>query len=142
MRYTRLVMRIRTFVGIVFILHLLVTNICFVNSTYAAPPRDSDQTFFSHEVPMSFNVVTCTWVKTDDGWKSTPDSPCANGHCLKKEQPEARCLFTMIHPDSPVQAPSFVSTTERTSDSPPSLRTAAYESPPPYPGLVTTVMRL
>ncbi len=142
MRYTRPVMRIRTFVGIVFTLHLLFTNICFVGSAYAAMPNDGERTLLSREVPMSFNVVTCTWVKTDDGWKPTPDSPCASGHCLKQEHPETRCLFTMSHPEIPLQTLTFVSTIERSSDSSASLRPAAYESPPPYPGLVTTVMRL
>ena len=90
---------------------------------------------------MSPNVVTCTWVKTDDGWKPTAGSPCASGHCLKKDKPDTRCVAAHLLeiPAAPLPIASFAA--PETAESP-AVPAFVAESPPPYPGLGSTVMRL
>jgi len=136
-------MSIRAFVGLAFVLNLLLSNVCLIGSAYAATPGIGESAILlSREVPMSFNVVTCTWVKTDNGWQPTPDSPCASGHCLKKEKPDARCIFQaaalqiVIH--FPVGFPvDNILALATAHDAP---LTEPTDSPPPYPGLASTVM--
>lgn len=143
-RRTSILVRVKrhAFVGLAFVLNILLSNVCLIGTAYGAQPADSPaQHMLSREVPMSFNVVTCTWVKTDDGWQPTPDSPCASGKCLKKSEPDTRCLFAMLHVEMPAQLPPVLADA--------SVTVSTYESakrpigsPPPYPGMASTVMRM
>lgn len=134
-------MSIRAFVGIAFVLNLLLSNVCLMGTAYAAVPVGGSDQILSREVPMSFNVVTCMWVKTNDGWEPTADSPCAGGHCLKKEKPDTRCVTAHLLEIPAAQLPTTTVIAPETAASPvvPALIT---ESPPPYPGLGSTVMLL
>lgn len=140
--YTGAVKR-HAFVGFVFAFNLLLGNVCLLGTAYAAnPAEDPAQELLSREVPMSFNVVTCTWVKTDDGWQPTPDSPCASGKCLKKSTPDTRCLFAMLSVEMPAQIPTAFADDSIDATGMFAAVTQPIESPPPYPGLHSTVMRL
>lgn len=135
-------MTFRAFVGLAFAFNLLLSNVCVMGTVLAANSiaGAGENVFLSREVPMSFNVVTCTWVKTENGWEPTPDSPCASGHCLKKEKPETRCVVTRTHEVMPAQVPVQTSFVVSLPEAP--RRTAdVTESPPPRPGHGSTVMR-
>lgn len=134
-------MNFRAFVGIAFVLNLLLSNVCLMGTAYAAVPVDGSDQILSREVPMSFNVVTCTWIKTDDGWEPTADSPCAGGHCLKKEQPDTRCVTAHLLEIPAAQLPTLTAIAPETA-SPTLVPAFIAESPPPYPGLGSTVMLL
>jgi len=131
------------FVGLAFVLNLLLGNVCLLGTAYAANPIDeSVETLLSREVPMSFNVITCTWVKTDDGWQPTADSPCASGHCLKKEAPETSCLAAApaeraaaVLPVAPPEEPFVVWTDAIAVELP-------EERPPILLGLDSVVLRM
>lgn len=130
------------FVGLTFVLNLLFSNVCVMGTAYASTPApDAVGDVLSREVPMSFDVVTCTWVKTEDGWQPTPDSPCASGHCLKKEKPDTRCLTAHLSelPAAQIPVVASVPVIVETRDV---VRVAITESPPPYPGHASTVMRM
>lgn len=135
-------MTFRTFVGLAFVLNALSSNVCVMGTVLAADPiaGAGENVFLSREVPMSFNVVTCTWVKTDDGWEPTPDSPCASGHCLKKEKPETRCVVTHAHEVMAAQVPMIASVSAATPEIN-GRQAEPTESPPPRPGHGSTVMR-
>lgn len=137
-RYTPPV-SIRAFVGMAFVLNLLLSNVCLVGTAYAATP--SDDPILSREVPMSFNVVTCTWIKTDEGWQPTPDSPCASGECLKKQKPDTRCLTANIVELPAASIPIATSYPAFRQASQP-IAAIVTESPPPYPGHGSTVLRM
>ncbi len=135
-------MTFRAFVGLAFVLNLLSSNVCVMGTAYAATPASGavENVLLSREVPMSFDVVTCTWVKTDDGWQPTPDSPCASGHCLKKEKPETRCVVSPAHEVVAAQVPVPPSIAAILPEIP-ERAAEPTESPPPRPGHGSTVMR-
>ena len=134
-------MSFRAFVGIAFVLNLLLSNVCLMGTAYAAVPVGGSDQILSREVPMSFNVVTCKWIKTDDGWEPTADSPCAGGHCLKKEKPDTRCVAAHVLEMPAAQLPPVAAIEPATATPPPAPAFIA-ESPPPYTGLGSTVMLL
>lgn len=136
-------MNFRAFVCLAFVLNLVLSNVCLVGSAYAATPGSgATQELLSREVPMSFNVVTCAWVKTDDGWEPAAGSPCASGNCIKKNPPDTRCLFGAVAPQAPAQLPaSLPAYAQSAFDLPPPLP-APKGSPPPYPGFASTVLRM
>lgn len=127
----------RMFVGLVFSLNLLFANVCVMGTAFAA--TDVPAEVLSREVPMSFNVVTCTWVKTEDGWQPAADSPCASGHCLKKEKPDTRCVTANMI-EMPAAHIPVVSAQPILFDRPHVVTVTATESPPPYPGHRSTVL--
>lgn len=135
-------MTFRAFVGLAFVLNLLFSNVCVMGMAFATESVSgaAENVLLSREVPMSLNVVTCTWVKTDDGWKPTPDSPCASGHCLKKEKPETRCVTTQSREVVAAQVPVALAAPVILTETPePTIEPT--ESPPPGPGHGSTVMR-
>lgn len=131
------------FVGLAFVLNALLGNVCLVGTAYAANPiDDAVETLLSREVPMSFNVITCTWVKTEEGWEPTADSPCASGKCLKNTSPETSCLasvpservpMALSDPPGPQQ---FVPWTDAIAIHP------AAERPPILVGVESVVLRM
>ena len=130
----------RAFVGIAFVLHLFVGNVCVMGTAHAASP--STATVASKEIPLSFNVIRCTWVKTDDGWVPTPDSPCASGHCIKQDAPETRCLTAHVV-ETPAATLSIGSPLADIAFRESSTNDARIpDIPPPYPGITSTVLRL
>ncbi len=136
-------MTLRGSVGLTFALHLLLGNVCLLSTAYAAGPIDaSGGDFISREVPMSFNVVTCTWVKTEDGWQPTEDSPCASGKCLKQTAPQTPCLFGLaaevVAASLPISATTsaFTPWTDRLAIVQPSDR------PPILVGLDSVILRM
>jgi hypothetical protein len=136
-------MGIRGFVCLAFVLNLVLSNVCLVGSAYAATPGSgATQELLSREVPMSFNVVTCAWVKTDDGWQPAEGSPCASGNCLKKSPPDTRCLFSAIAPHVPAQLPTPLPAYADAAFDRPVSTPVPDESPPPYPGFASTVLRM
>lgn len=136
-------MGIRGFICLAFVLNLVLSNVCLVGSAYAATPGSgATQELLSREVPMSFNVVTCAWVKTDDGWQPAEGSPCASGNCLKKNPPDTRCLFAAVAPHVPAQLPIPLPVHVDAAFNRPLNPPSAHESPPPYPGLASTVLRM
>lgn len=136
-------MTLRWSVAPAFVLHLLLGNVCLLGTAYAAHPiGDAGREFLSREVPMSFDVVTCTWVKTEEGWEPTEDSPCASGQCLKKDEPQTPCLTGLAAETVaaslpiPVAAHAFTPWTDRLAIVQPSDR------PPILVGLDSIVLRM
>jgi hypothetical protein len=136
-------MRFRMLVGIAFVLNLVLSNVCLVGSAYAATPGSGGaRELLSREIPMSFNVVTCAWVKTDEGWQPAEGSPCASGKCIKKAPSDTPCLFPGVatrvpaHFPAPLPADATLAI-ERSLPLP-----APDERPPPYPGFASTVLRM
>lgn len=120
-------------------LNLLLANVCVVGTAFAA--TEAPPEVRSREVPMSFNVVTCTWVKTEEGWQPTADSPCASGHCLEKEKPDTRCVSSGEVELPSAQIPAIAASPVFTEPSRVIAATIT-ESPPPYPGHRSTVLRM
>lgn len=138
--YTRAVTRSGWSIGFVFALYLLLGNVCLVGSVYAASPQPGTDALLSREIPMSFNVVKCTWVMTDEGWMPTPGSPCESGKCLKKDLPETPCVFGLHMEVTAAELPPSPLTefSMPWTDIVPPLTT---ESPPDLFALATVVMR-
>lgn len=136
-------MGIRAFVGLAFILNLVLSNVCLIGSAYAATPGSgATQELLSREIPMSFNVVTCSWVKTEDGWEPAAGSPCASGNCIKQSPPDTRCLLAAVAPHVPAQLPAALPGYVAFAFERPLPAPAPDESPPPYPGFASTVLRM
>lgn len=134
-------MAFRAFIGFVFALNLVLGNVCLVGTVYAAlPPESASRELLSREVPMSFEVVVCAWVKTEDGWQPTADSPCASGHCLKKNAPEPPCTFAGAGASEPAALP--VSPNDEFSASVKDIPLPEpIESPPDREALTSVVLR-
>lgn len=130
-------------VGIVFALHLTLGNVCLMGTAYAASPEDpSASSSLSREVPMSFNVVTCAWTKTDDGWTPANDSPCASGHCLKKDPPPATCIFALAMERATATLPITTASLLGTLETDPLPSALPSDRPPILVGLASIVLRM
>lgn len=131
---------IRGFVGVAFALHLLIGNVCALGTAYAA--QGNEPPMFSKEIPMSFNVVTCRWVETDEGWKPSERSPCANGHCFKEKEPDSSCVFAIAADSVTVHMPPPTPSADAEPFDADIPAPAPTESPPSFIGLRSTVLRI
>ncbi|MBI3331667.1 hypothetical protein HYZ99_01770 [Candidatus Peregrinibacteria bacterium] len=126
-------MSLKHFIGVMFVFHLLVANLCFVQLAQAVAPEG--------ELPISLeNATDCPWVTMSTA-QNQGESPCASGHCYTEPTVEitdtAHVVQEVFAPAFPVEPEPF----ELVIPENEALPIETTESPPGITGVTTVVLK-